>query len=74
MISFMLSYFSYVLCPQLLSLGSTDVPAFLAKLTRAREAIIAVEAARAAAVLAVETSTQEATTVWDSTTLAERGR
>jgi hypothetical protein len=41
--------------------------------TRARETITAVEAARAAAVLAAETSTREAAMVWDSANLRIKG-
>jgi hypothetical protein len=37
--------------------------------TRAREAVIAVEVVRVVAVLAAKTSTQEAAAVWDNATL-----
>jgi hypothetical protein len=46
-----------------------DVAALWAKVTRTHEAIDATEVARAAAVLATETSAQEAIAVWDGTTL-----
>jgi hypothetical protein len=52
------SHSSYVLFLQLLSRGSTDVPALLAEVTQAWEATAT-----------VETSTWEAATVWDSATL-----
>jgi hypothetical protein len=41
--------------------------------TWARETITAAEAARAAAVLAAETSTREAAMVWDSANLRTKG-
>jgi hypothetical protein len=56
MASFMLSDFSYVLFPQLLSWGSADLPALLAEVTRVRETATAMEAARAAILLTSETS------------------
>jgi hypothetical protein len=45
------------------------VPALLAKVTQAQEAATAMEAARVAAMLATETSVQQAAIAWDSTTL-----
>jgi hypothetical protein len=69
MTSSMLSYFSYVLCPQLLSLGSMDVPALLVELTQAQEVVTIAEATHAMTVLAAETSTREAAAAWDNVTL-----
>jgi hypothetical protein len=45
------------------------MPALLAKVTRMHGAAAAIEAARVMIVLAVETSAQQATMVWDSTAL-----
>jgi hypothetical protein len=56
MASFMLSHFSYVLFPWLLSQGSTGVPTLLAEVTRAWEIVTVAEAARAMAMLAAEAS------------------
>jgi hypothetical protein len=63
---------SCVLFPQLLSWGSVDVPALLEEVTQAREATTTLEATRVAAILAVDTSAQEATAARDSATPAER--
>jgi hypothetical protein len=65
----MLFYFFYVLCLQLLSWCSTDVPVLLAELTWLREAIATAGATRATLVLAVETSARGAAAVWDIATL-----
>jgi hypothetical protein len=51
MTSSMLSHFSCVLFPQLLSQGSMDVPALLAEVARPQEVAIAAEATRATAML-----------------------
>jgi hypothetical protein len=45
------------------------MPALLAKVTRMHGAAAAIEAARVMIVLAVETSAQQATMVWDSAAL-----
>jgi hypothetical protein len=45
------------------------VPTLLAEVTRGREAATAAKATRIVVVLAAETSTQEATVMWDSTAL-----
>jgi hypothetical protein len=60
MISPMLSHFSCILFPQLLSWGSVDVLALLVEVTRAWEAAATAKAACATAMLAAETSTREA--------------
>jgi hypothetical protein len=60
---------SCVLSLQLLSWGSSDVPALLVEVTWAWEAAIAMEAARIAVVLAAKTSSQGAAAAWDSATL-----
>jgi hypothetical protein len=60
---------SCVLSLQLLSEGSANMPALLAKVTRMHGAAAAIEAARVMIVLAVETSAQQATMVWDSAAL-----
>jgi hypothetical protein len=65
----MLFYFFNVLCLQLLSWCSTDVPVLLVELTWVREAIATIEATRAALVLATETSARGAAAVWDIATL-----
>jgi hypothetical protein len=69
MASFMLSHFSYVLFPWLLSQGSTGVPTLLAEVTRAWEIVTVAEAARAMAMLAAEASAQEVVAAQDSATL-----
>jgi hypothetical protein len=68
MTSSMLSHFSCVLFPWLISRGSVDVLVLLADVTRAREAATAVDAAHAVAMLAAETSAQEAVAAWDNAT------
>jgi hypothetical protein len=60
---------SCVLSLQLLSRGSVDVPTLLAEVTWDWEAITAARATRVVAVVSVETSAQEAATVWDSAAL-----
>jgi hypothetical protein len=52
-----------------LSPGYVDVPMLLAEVTLARERATAMEAARVAAMLAIETSTYEVATVRNSTAL-----
>jgi hypothetical protein len=69
MAPFMLSHFSYVLFPQLLSRGGVDVPALLVKVTRAWETAVAIEAACAMAMLTTEDSALEAVAAQDSTAL-----
>jgi hypothetical protein len=54
---------------QLLSQGSTDVPAFLAEVTQLQEATTNAEAACVMAMLTTETSTQEADVARDSAAL-----
>jgi hypothetical protein len=49
MTSFMISHFSCVLFPQLLSWSSSDLPALTAEMARAREVASTLEAAHAAA-------------------------
>jgi hypothetical protein len=63
----------HVLFPQLLSQGSTDVTVLQAEVSRAQEAITAVEASHVAAMLATETSAWEAAMAWDSTNLRIKG-
>jgi hypothetical protein len=63
MTSSMLSHFSCVVFPQLLSQGSTDVPALLVEVTWAWEVAATIEAAHAVAMLAVETSAREVVVV-----------
>jgi hypothetical protein len=65
----MLSHFSYVLFPSLLSWGSVDVPVLLAKVTRAREIATTVEVAHATVMLAAEMHAREDVAAWDSTAL-----
>jgi hypothetical protein len=69
MTSSMLSCFSFVLCPQLLSWGNMDAPALLAEVTQAQEVIAAAKAACATVVLAVETFAREAAVAQDSVTV-----
>jgi hypothetical protein len=69
MASFMLSHFSYVLCPQLLSQGSTVLPTLLVMVTQAQEIATTVEDAHAILMLAIEASVREAIAAWDSATL-----
>jgi hypothetical protein len=54
---------------QLLSWGNTNRPALLVEGTREREAAATAEAAHVMVVLAIETSTHEATVVWGGATL-----
>jgi hypothetical protein len=72
MASSTLFHFSCVLFMQLLSQGSTDVPAQLAEVTRVQEAAAAAEATHVVAMLATETSTREAAAAWDSTALCAK--
>jgi hypothetical protein len=58
-----------VLFLQLLSQGSTDVPALLAEVARVWEAVTTAEAACIVAVHAAETCAQEAAMSWDSAVL-----
>jgi hypothetical protein len=58
----MLSHSSCVFFLQLLSQGSTYVPALLVEVTRAREATAAVQATHVPTMLAAETSAREAAT------------
>jgi hypothetical protein len=69
MAPFMLSHFSYILFPQLLSQGSVDVPALLVKVTQAWETAVATEAACAMAMLTIEDSALEAVAAQDSAAL-----
>jgi hypothetical protein len=60
---------SCVMFMQLLSWGNTNRPALLVEGTREREAAATAEAARVMVVLAIETSTHEATVAWGGATL-----
>jgi hypothetical protein len=64
--SFELSHSLLCLFLQHLSRGSSDMPALHVEVTQAWEAAAATDAAHIAAVLAVETSAQEAATAQDS--------
>jgi hypothetical protein len=68
----MLSHFSCVLFPQLLSQGSMDVPALLAEVARPQEVAIAAEATRATAMLPAKTSAWEVVATRDSVALHVR--
>jgi hypothetical protein len=69
MASFMLSHFSYVLFPQLMSQGGTDVLVLLVEVTQAWDIATAAEVARAAVMLTAETSSREAIAARDSAAL-----
>jgi hypothetical protein len=69
MASFMLSHFSYVLFPQLMSQGGVDVLVLLVEVTQAWDIATAMDVARAAVMLTAETSSREAIAARDSATL-----
>jgi hypothetical protein len=69
MASFLLSHFSYVLFPQLLSWGNEDVPVLLAEVTQAWDTTAIAEAARVTAMLTAEISAQETVVARDSAAL-----